>query len=457
MKKNYFCLLIAVLLISATVSAQHVSTVNEPKVPAGKENSQQLNMTAKFHQPQQFKSAAVANTTRWYNFGDAMNMYHNLYLGDSSQLYGNYLFPDSTILVDYGTSGYGGTWIHMLGDILDVKSGYFNDVNIFTDPNELFLNATSTYYVDSLDFYFIYNRNITSVVDSMIFEVAVNNTLTTPYFCCATSTGLSVAQNLGTDTVFIKNVPYTYTTNVLNLSGKKRYAFALDDALFADSSANGIHHIAFGTSNLAMIQAGKFPVVAVQFKPGYTWTANNDTLANMNSVRFISYKESPGTNPPTSFGFPQYTKKDFNISYIVPQDVRYNQAGGWNGYFIPSYAYMGGTSSTYAYEHHLLYYRVNLFPVGMEEYNNGESITTQIYPNPVSGVSTFNYKLEKADNVEIVIADVMGRVVKTMPQGFQSMGVHTVEIDGSNLAEGLYTYTVKTTDAASTRKMSVAK
>jgi hypothetical protein len=373
-----------------------------------------------------------------------MSLYRQVYFGDSSLLYGNYLFPDTTII---GASG-----IHMLGDILDVNSEYFNDFVTYPDPNELRLTATDPYFLDSLDFYFLYYRNINNVVDSLIFEVAVNNTsaqLTTSNFCCA-ATGNTIAINLATDTVFYKNLPYLYTSNELNLPGKQRYAFPLDSAFFA----SGSNHIAFSCPGLPLVQGGRFVVVGIQFKPGYTWIPNVDTLERMNSVRFISYKQNPGNNPPTTFGFPTITKKDYNISYIVPKDVRYNMAGIWNGLFIPSYAYMGSTP-TYTYEHHQLFYKVRKAPQGLQELDG--VVMTQISPNPVSDIATLRFKLDKTDNVQIIISDIAGRAVNTQNMGMQNAGIHTITIDASPLAKGIYTCTLKTNTISSSQKMAVVK
>jgi hypothetical protein len=455
MKKNYLFLLI-LLFASSAIVAQHNSPIS---APANKELNKTIPM-AKFHQSDNARSSSVVNTERWYNFGDAMDLYHQTYLGDSSALYGNNLFPDTTILVDYGVNGFSGPWIHMLTDILDVKSGYFNDPNYYTDPNELFLNNTTAFYLDSLDIYFIYSRNDFNVTDSLIVEVAVNNVMTTPYFCCVTSTGLAVANNLGTDTVFIKNIPYNYNNNVLGFtSGTRRYAFALDDAFYADSLSNGFHHLAFPTINLPQVMAGRFVVASYQFKPGYSWIANYDTLANKNSVFFISYKESPGATPPSTFAFPSYTKNDFNISYIIPQDVRYNMAGGWNGFNIPSYAYQGGTSSTYSYEHHLIYYKINTINVniGINEIVNENAVLSQVSPNPVSDIAAFSYKLEKAGNADITITDMAGREVMTLNQGTQNSGIHTVKFDASAFSKGVYFYTLKTGNGSVTKKFTVSR
>ena len=423
MKENCILIMFVLSLFAAPLSAQQISAV---------------------------KSSTTMNTERWYNFGEAMNKYHNTYLGDSSNLCNpGYIFPDSTILVDCCSTYYAAN-IHMLGDVLDVTSGYFNDPNLFTDPNELFLTSADPYYLDSLNFWFIYYRNITSVVDSIIFEVAVNNIspeLSTSWFCCTPSTGLAVANNLGTDTVLYKDIPYFHTTNELNLSGKFRYAFPL---------TNPVNHIAFPCAGLPMVAEGKYVVVGIQFKPGFTWIPNVDTLNHMNAISFRAYKESAGTNPPFSYGYPRYTKRDYNISYILPKEIRYNMAGAWNGLLKPSYAFLDSTPA-YGYEHHLLYYKVRKAAVGIDEITRGNAHLSKIYPNPVIGDATFSYKLETPDNVEIFFSDINGRVVKSMNEGMQSSGIHTVKFDVSEFVAGLYSFTVMTRNFAASGKMSVVK
>jgi len=289
------------------------------------------------------RSSAKSSTSRWYNYGETMESF----LSVASPLYGNFLFPDSTILVNYGTSGYGSSWIHKLGDVLDVTSVVFNDPVLY--PNALTLDAASNYSLDSVYFYCIYDRNIANpnIVDTLIFEISVNDNLSTVYFGPG-----PLPTNLGTDTVFLKTVPYTYQTNALNLANKKIYKVPLTAQTYADSLANGMQIIKISTDNLPTVNQGKYVVTSIGFIPGYTWIANTDILDQKNNVLFISRKEVDNQ-------FLTYTKKDFNVSYIVPSDVRYNSAGSWNGCHIPSFAYMGGAASTFNYEHHMIYYKVS--------------------------------------------------------------------------------------------------
>jgi len=267
--------------------------------------------------------------------------------GTSSPLYGNFLFPDSTILVNYGTSGYASAWIHKLGDVLDVTSTIFNSTLLY--PNAMTLDALSNYSLDSIYFHCIYDRHISSssIVDTLIFEVSVNDNLSTVYFAPG-----PLPTNLGTDTVFLKTLPYTYQTNALNLANKKVYKVPLTAQTYADSLPDGTNVIKLATDNLPTVNPGKYVVTSIGFIPGYTWVANTDHLDQKNSVLFVSRKEVDNQ-------FLIYTKKDYNVSYIVPSNVRYNFASSWNGTHIPSFAYMGGTTSTYNYEHHEIYYKVS--------------------------------------------------------------------------------------------------
>jgi len=315
--------------------------------------------------------------SRWYNYGETME----LYLGVVSPWYGNFLFPDSTILVNY-TSGYSSAWLHKIADVLDVTSVMFNDPAIH--PNALTIDATTKYKLDSIHFHCKYDRNIAdpNIVDTLLFEISVNDNLLQAYF----SPGI-LSPNLSTDTVFMKRLPYNYQTNALTLNNKKIIKVPLTALTYADSLSNGIHIIKVATDSIPKINPGKNVVVAITFIPGYTWVPNTDILDNKNNVLFVSRKERDNY-------FPHYTKKDFNVSYVLPTDVRYNFAGSWNANFIPSFAYMG-TTPTYNYEHHMIYYNISTaFKITYETqhvncYGGNDGAVTL---NITGGTTPYNFK-----------------------------------------------------------------
>lgn len=383
-----------------------------------------------------------AETDRWYNFGSAMDLFNQ----GSGVLYANNLFPDTTILVDYGTSGYSGPWIHKLADILDVKSDFFNDPSIY--PGEL--NPTTdflTYYdLDSIAVYFLYSRGNSdpNIVDTLLIEVAKSSTLPTSYFGPAAATLVS---NLNTDTVFFKDLPYTQATNTFPLAGKFTVKVPLTAAMEFDTLSNGLNYVAVPVTGLTGIPDNNLVVSSISYIPGYTWVANVDTLDNNNAFRFVSYKEIDGQ-------FFNYTKRDWNCSYIVPQDVRYNNAGGWNGSFIPSFAYMGGTSATFNYEHHLIDYKISAGLVGLnEKVENGFSFNNA--PNPADNNVVLTLKIADNSSVNVQVTDITGSVVMSKNLGTLSQGVYREAIETSQLANGLYNITLTVNGAQSTKKMTV--
>lgn len=348
MKKKLLSLLVVGLIFAFNMNAQKTAPAQYPKANF-KKNLPVTFSQSKINKPSPVKSGkmlAGSCKSRWYNYGETMNLWHQINVGDTSQLTGNNLFPDSTILVDYAGT-FGPPWIHSLGDVLDVSSSVFNDINIYPNEN-LFMTDAIGYTVDSIGFLFYYNRNMsdTTIVDTLLFEVDVVDTANWWFFA-----GGSVNTNLGVDTVSWIGMPYDYTTNTLSSNTKVIFKIPLTQQTYADSLANGFHYIEFPTAGLPTALPGQVAMTSVTFIPGYIWIANMDTLDKKNSIFFLTYNESPGN-------FLTYTKWDFNVSYIADIYVRYNNAGGWNGYYLPSFAYNWQTTPTFYYEHHLIYYKV---------------------------------------------------------------------------------------------------
>jgi hypothetical protein len=52
---------------------------------------------------------------------------------------------------------------------------------------------------------------------------------------------------------------------------------------------------------------------------------------------------------------------------------------------------------------------------------------------------------------------MLGNVVETYVDGFMKAGTYNAEIDGSNLASGVYFYTLRAGNFVETKKMSLIK
>lgn len=96
--------------------------------------------------------------------------------------------------------------------------------------------------------------------------------------------------------------------------------------------------------------------------------------------------------------------------------------------------------------------KLNFNPVvGINE-TNGNVAISQVYPNPTSGETTINYSIANAENVKVLVVDVTGKVVKTVENGLQLAGDHSVSFDAAGLASGAYYVNIVTEASTVTQK-----
>ena len=66
------------------------------------------------------------------------------------------------------------------------------------------------------------------------------------------------------------------------------------------------------------------------------------------------------------------------------------------------------------------------------------------YPNPFNPTTTIQFDLPEAAEVTITLIDMLGREALTIPAAnYQAGAQHSVEVDASSLASGVYVYQVK--------------
>ncbi len=81
----------------------------------------------------------------------------------------------------------------------------------------------------------------------------------------------------------------------------------------------------------------------------------------------------------------------------------------------------------------------------------------QNYPNPFNPSTTISFALPRADEMTLRVFDLLGRQVSDMKLGKLEAGAHNVHFDGSNVASGLYFYTLSSSSFTATRKMLLMK
>lgn len=80
---------------------------------------------------------------------------------------------------------------------------------------------------------------------------------------------------------------------------------------------------------------------------------------------------------------------------------------------------------------------------------------SQNYPNPFTGRTTITVNLEKDANLSMIVTNMLGQAVQTFERGAVQSGTYYFEVNGENLPDGVYFYTVKADNSSVTKKMVV--
>jgi hypothetical protein len=290
---------------------------------------------------------------------------------------------------------------------------------------------TSAVKIDSIGFLGVYNRvqSDPNIVDTLILSIYVPNSQNWGAISLFGPTS-QVSQNFATDTLFFVRGNYNSATN--SAPGvTKSIKIPLTAAVAADTTETGLNYIEVAVNQAVPVANGRFNGIfaySLQYKPGTVWNANLDTLGvNLNGWRFIS-AELAGNGT-----FPLYDKGDLNCGYILPQDVLYGAAGGWNNRYIPHYAYLG---ATYRYEAHEFQVKISQDGVGINEKTNA-NFGLNVFPNPSNGDISIALNNKNNQNVTIEVINTIGQVVYT--QNAQSGASKSItNINMNNFGKGLY-------------------
>jgi predicted outer membrane repeat protein len=100
------------------------------------------------------------------------------------------------------------------------------------------------------------------------------------------------------------------------------------------------------------------------------------------------------------------------------------------------------------------------YPVGIaieEQLTPTEYALYQNYPNPFNPVTKIKYQVPKTTYVELVIYNVLGRMVKTLVDGLKPAGFYELEFNASHLSSGVYFYRLKAGEFVIMKKMVLIK
>jgi hypothetical protein len=109
-------------------------------------------------------------------------------------------------------------------------------------------------------------------------------------------------------------------------------------------------------------------------------------------------------------------------------------------------------NSTLYYQNETPMVRLNFDPaLGLNELTSATDVT--VYPNPFVGTTEIKFNLKADAQVSVVITDVAGRTVATVPATNMNAGEQSVSIDGTNFVAGIYNYTLTVGNETITKRI----
>lgn len=148
-------------------------------------------------------------------------------------------------------------------------------------------------------------------------------------------------------------------------------------------------------------------------------------------------------------------------------DMRFSPANGMlpTGSGIDTYYECNGTSGRqpgFDSENFLqnwgVWARITVDGVGINETANTGIALEQNMPNPSNGSTTIRYSLANGGtNVTLEVYDVTGTLISSVDQGTRAAGQHTVDLNTTNYAAGVYFYTLNVDGVKVTKKMVISE
>jgi len=186
-----------------------------------------------------------------------------------------------------------------------------------------------------------------------------------------------------------------------------------------------------------------------------------------NKLRFAVDDNLPSEDAPYHEVSPWYTL-DWIGWKLLTWDMEHDGTGTWIGdgnldgtlrFDSFQLSYQPGSNSSgvfYLDDLHI----AKKVPSSLQEMNPtapNAYVLQQNYPNPFNPETTIHFGVPQGGEVNIEIFDITGKLIKTIISEYKGAGYHKVHFDGSELASGIYIYTLQSGDVKLSRKMMLIK
>ncbi|HSW53997.1 MAG TPA: T9SS type A sorting domain-containing protein [Ignavibacteriaceae bacterium] len=190
----------------------------------------------------------------------------------------------------------------------------------------------------------------------------------------------------------------------------------------------------------------------------YTYFENNSSENFVDSVILYSHYSNDDSTfmnmPILAVNTPNSI--NYTISYLLDSTLMKNDYS----FYYKIYAVDKGIVPEHSTKPDSGYYELVYDPNVSVEIANNKIIDYQLmqnYPNPFNPTTVIDYSIKEEGNVELVIYDVLGKVVEKLVDERKIPGNYSLQFDASNLSSGLYFYSLRVNDFVNTKKMLLIK
>lgn len=334
--------------------------------------------------------------SEWYNYGETISG-----LGGNVNYFRNYLFPDSTVLVEFN-SGFSSVWKHSYGQMCDPSSPNLT--------NNTLIDENATYTVDSILVWYRYYRFQNQNPDTVIIQLFKDDRI---HFHESPWSDERSYGNVDYNPAFRKGDSASY-----------EYTILLGDADTSTASQRALL-IPVGVT----VGAGKKIAATVTFFPGNPYSPG-DTIDPVTSANVV--------NKINAFAIYDYKDLDkienqyfYNNGMLCTPGIRYNyDTLGWAGSYIAGNAYSSG------YYYLDMAFKLTSTNVGVKDLT-GASFAAGLFPSITNENSVLQIQSNLNGNASISLVTVTGEKIFTTKSFVQS-GLNKISLPVKNLSAGIY-------------------
>lgn len=342
--------------------------------------------------------------------------------------------------------------------------GGFNEPTASYPKNSIVVTRAKAYTVDSVRIEGVYGRNLlkTASTDTLRLTLVYGNGSAAgdmpflQFSVSAPMTGFPWVP-FKEDTVRFAAMKYDKINNTVKGTTK-----VVKD-IYLKSTDTSISNTRYFSVPVGMsVPAGNVVGISATFISGETYTPFKDTVFfgslrpanpyNFGMIRPLMYSEPPSLPKKSDNGFPAYFKNYYNIGFVknLPDNA------SWDTLYVPNVAY------TAPFRNELPAIDVKVSCATCSTIQELSILDKTIFndvnafPNPANAELNIPFSVKEKATITVSISNMVGQVIATQNVEANAGQAATATFNTSNLASGVYLYTLKADGQQVTNRFTVA-